>query len=67
MYTSINVNVVSNSVIDQKPCGAATSDSMSGPGCTVFIGYPLPSSMHASFLTPDAVYDGTNLEFLKLS
>jgi hypothetical protein len=28
---------------------------MSGPGCTVFIGYPLPSSMRASFLTPGAV------------
>jgi len=65
MYTSINVNVLSNSVVDQKPCGAATSDSMSGPGCTVFIGYLLLSSMRASFLTPDAVRDGTEPGFLK--
>jgi hypothetical protein len=46
---------MSNSIVDQKPCGAATSDSMSGPGCTVFVGYPLSSSMRASFLTPAAV------------
>jgi len=38
---------------------------MSGPGCTVFIGYLLSSSMRASFLTPDAVCGGTALEFIK--
>jgi len=51
--------------VDQKPCGAATSDSMSGPGCTVFIGYLLLSSMRASFLTPDAVCNGIVSEFVK--
>jgi hypothetical protein len=38
---------------------------MSGQGCTVVFGYPLLSSMRASFLTPDAVYDGTRWGFLK--
>jgi hypothetical protein len=38
---------------------------MSGPGCTVFIGYPLLSSMRASFLTPGGVCDGIVPIFIK--
>lgn len=59
MSTLINVDVLSYSVVDQKPCGAVTSDSMWGPGYAVFIGYAQLSSMRASFLRSDTEGAGT--------